>query len=104
MSDVRTVKTALVLGGASDIGLAIVRRLGENGLVRVVLAARDADALRARLGSDSLPVEQVAVERWDALEPDSHESLMQSARATLGTIDVVVCAVGSLGHHSGLSV
>lgn len=96
--------SVLVLGGASDIGLAIVRDLGARGLDRAVLAGRDPDGLRARLATDPLPVAHVHVEPWDALQPDAHEPLLDRARDLLGDIDLVVCAVGSLGHHSGLSV
>ena len=101
-------RTALVLGGASDIGLAIVRRLVDDGLERVVLAARDPAALRNRLVSEpSLvprPIDDVLVVRWDVLEIESHEALVETARDAMGSVDVVVCAVGSLGHHSGVTV
>lgn len=95
-------RTALVLGGASDIGLAIVAELAGTGLDRVVLAVRDPDALAARLERHPLPVGDVTIERWDALDPTSHEALVRRAREVLGTIDVVLCAVGALGHHAGL--
>ena len=101
-SDVPPPSTALVLGGASDIGLAIARRLGARGLHHVVLAARDPEALRHRLEADPLPSEQVGFEAWDALDPLAHEPLLERATARLGRIDLVVCAVGALGHHAGL--
>ena len=44
--DPRRFATALVLGGGSEIGLAIVRRLAEQGLEKVVLAGRYRDAIR----------------------------------------------------------
>lgn len=100
----RPPASALVLGGASDIGLAIVAALGARGLQQVVLAARDPEALGERLAARPLPVEHVCVEAWDALDPDAHEPLLARARDLVGPIDLVVCAVGSLGHHSGLTV
>ena len=42
--------------------------------------------------------------RWDALEVDSHAPLVRRAVEELGTIDLVICAVGMLGHHAGLSM
>lgn len=96
--------TALVLGGGSDIGLAIVRELSTRGLQKVVLAVRDPESLRTRLDGAPLPIDDITVEAWDALDPSAHEPLLEEAKAQLGAIDVVLCAVGSLGHHSGLSV
>lgn len=96
--------TALVLGGGSDIAQAILRRLASQGLRRVVLAARDPEAVRAGLDANPLPVDEVAVVAWDALDADAHEELVARAFATLGRVDLVVCAVGSLGHHAGLDV
>lgn len=95
--------TALILGGGSDIALAIVRRLARKGLRTVVLAARDPAALRSRLERDALPVD-ATIEPWDALDPSAHEPLVARATEVLETIDLVVCAVGSLGHHAGLSM
>lgn len=101
-ADVPHPTTALVLGGGSDIGLAIVRRLGARGLGDVVLAAREPEAVRARLADDPLPSPRVTVVAWDALDPGAHGALLEHATATLGRIDVVICAVGALGHHAGL--
>jgi len=100
----RRMRTALVLGGGSEIGLAIVRRLATQGLERVVLAGRDRDAIRLALGPDPLLVDAVDVVAWDALDVASHEPLVARAAELLGSIDVVVCAVGLLGHHAGLSM
>lgn len=93
-----TPRTALVLGGTSDIALALLRRLGEDGLERVVLAVRDPDA------PVDLPGIEVHSERWDALDVGSHAALVERAAELLGHIDLVVCAVGLLGHHAGLGM
>jgi decaprenylphospho-beta-D-erythro-pentofuranosid-2-ulose 2-reductase len=95
-----TPHTALVLGGNSDIALAALRRIP---LDRVVLAARDADALRARLDADPLPIANVTIEAWDALDPAGHTPLIERAHDDLGGIDLVLCAVGSLGHGAGIT-
>ena len=42
--------------------------------------------------------------RWDANEPETHRQLVHDAAATLGTIDVALCAVGMLGHHAGVTM
>lgn len=95
-------RTALVLGGDSEIATAALGRLAVDGLHHAVLAVRDPDATRARLDRQPLPIE-VSLERWDALDLHGHELLLQRATELLGNIDVVICAVGSLGHGAGLS-
>jgi decaprenylphospho-beta-D-erythro-pentofuranosid-2-ulose 2-reductase len=95
-------RTALVLGGNSDIAHAALVRLAADGLSRVVLAARDPDALQARLAESPLPIGEVTVEAWDALDPAAHRPLVERAAETLGGIDLVLCAVGSLGHGAGI--
>ena len=82
--------TALVLGGGSDIALATVRRLADEGLRAVVLAVRDPAALQARLDADPLPLDAVHLERWDANDVEGHRPLLVRASAELGTIDLVL--------------
>lgn len=99
-----TIETAVVLGGASDIGLATVRRLEREGLRSAVLAVRDVEATRALVAHDPVlgALDAVHVEPWDALAVDQHDAFVDRAFELLGGVDLVVCAVGSLGHHSGL--
>ncbi|MDQ2679057.1 MAG: hypothetical protein M3Y51_09965, partial [Actinomycetota bacterium] len=92
----RRVRTALLLGGSSDIGRAVLESLVPLGLERAVLALRQP--------SDSLEVPdgvECAQLRWDAVDVASHEGLVDASIGVLGHIDVVVCAVGMLGHHAG---
>lgn len=97
-------RTALVLGGSSDIALAIIDALVEDhGLDRVVLAARDADALEPRVTSLRRRTE-VTIAEWDVLDTASHVPLVERAAEVLGQIDLVICAVGMLGHHAGLGM
>ncbi len=98
-----TLRTALVLGGNSDIALACLRSLRLVGLEHVVLAVRD-PARDERGLRDALPGLQVTVVRWDATEAASHHILVRDAAAELGDLDVVLCAVGMLGHHAGLGM
>lgn len=100
----RRCATALVLGGGSDIGLAITRRLAEQGLERVVLAGRDPDAIRGAVDAAPIAVDAVDVVAWEALDVAAHEPLVARAAELLGSIDVVVVAVGLLGHHAGLGM
>jgi len=93
-------RTALVLGGNSDIALATIRRLS---LDRVVLAVRDAAAIRARLEAEPLPIRDVSIESWDVLDTAAHAGLIERADRQLGGIDLVLCAVGSLGHGAGIT-
>ena len=95
-----TVRTARVLGGTSDIAQAIVRDLAGSGLERVVLAVRDPQSVAAF----ALPGVQVDAVAWDALDVGSHRGLVADAAERLGRLDLVLCAVGLLGHHAGLGM
>ncbi|MEZ5218863.1 MAG: SDR family NAD(P)-dependent oxidoreductase [Ilumatobacteraceae bacterium] len=95
-------ETALVLGGSSEIGLATVRHLAGSGLRRVVLAARNAERLEVELQASPLALDEVIVMAWDAREIESHDFLLDRATQRLGRLDLVLCAVGSLGHGAGI--
>jgi decaprenylphospho-beta-D-erythro-pentofuranosid-2-ulose 2-reductase len=90
-------QSVLVLGGTSEIGLAVVRRFATGGRpLRVVLAARPSerlDAARAGLEAQGMTVETV---EFDALRPDTHTDAVAKAFAG-GDIDVSVVAFGVLG-------
>ena len=99
MSSAAGPRTALVLGGSSDIGRAVLDAL-PAGLEHVVLAVRSPD--------QAPPYERTGVQVtqvvWDALDTEAHRPLLQTASAQLGIIDLVVCAVGLLGHHAGITM
>ncbi|MCT9928910.1 SDR family NAD(P)-dependent oxidoreductase [Planotetraspora sp. A-T 1434] len=92
-----SVDTVLLLGGRSEIGLAIVERLVRDGASRVMLAARGGAApteeLR-KLGAE------VHVVDFDAARPETHAALIEHAAATLGDLDVVIPAFGVLGRQA----
>jgi decaprenylphospho-beta-D-erythro-pentofuranosid-2-ulose 2-reductase len=90
-------QSVLVLGGTSEIGEAILDRLGTGGrLERVALAARSSqrrDEVAKRL--ENKGVRQVSAIDFDAVEVAGHELAVEQCFAE-GDIDVVVVAVGVL--------
>jgi decaprenylphospho-beta-D-erythro-pentofuranosid-2-ulose 2-reductase len=85
----------LLIGGTSEIGLAIVRRLGAE---RVLLLGRDRERLAAVAAT--LPGSEYDVLDADAL--DAHPTVIAGAFERAGGFDVVVLAVGVLGAQAGL--
>jgi decaprenylphospho-beta-D-erythro-pentofuranosid-2-ulose 2-reductase len=81
------VESLLVLGGGSEIGLAVARALAPR---RVVLAAREPSRVRPEgLGGE------VAVERWDATADDQRAAVGRLFDVH-GELDVVLAAAGVL--------
>lgn len=92
------VQAVLVLGGTSDIGLAIARRLAPPRSAAVVLAGRDRDQLeRAADGVRAAGAGQVETVAFDALDCDRHDEVIAEAARLVGDLDVVVVAFGVLG-------
>ncbi len=89
-------QSLLLLGGTSDIGLAIARRYAADRPLRVVLAARPTDrrtAAAAELAGLGCQVREVDLEARDHA---AHAATIESAFAD-GDIDVAVVAFGLLG-------
>jgi decaprenylphospho-beta-D-erythro-pentofuranosid-2-ulose 2-reductase len=90
--------TVLVLGGASDIGVATARVLVARGTRCVVLAGRNAEELenaaRTVRASGSVRVEAVA---FDALETEKHRAFVRELVEMYGDIDLALLAFGVLG-------
>ena len=86
----------LVLGGRSEIGIAVARRLAESSTV--ILAARRSEDLDQqeevlrRAGAS-----QVARVEFDADDLGAHRGVLQEIVAKHGGVDVVVVAFGILG-------
>ena len=95
------VQTVLVLGGASEIGVAVAATLARPRGASVVLAGRDdaalADAGRSVAGAGAARVETIA---FDALDTGAHDSVVERAAALVGDLDVVVLAFGVLGDQA----
>lgn len=98
------VRRVLLVGGSSDIGLAIVRRLAADGPVAACLLGRDRQRLEVaqRLLQEDAGVTSTSLVVVDANECDSHEAAVASAFEGAGGFDVVVIAVGRLGGQAGL--
>ena len=89
-------QSLLLLGGTSDIGMAVARRYAGRGGLRVVLAARPTErrtAAAAELGELGCAVTEVDL---DARDHDSHAATIDAAFAG-GDIDIAVVAFGVLG-------
>jgi decaprenylphospho-beta-D-ribofuranose 2-oxidase len=93
----------LVLGGSSEIGIAIVRRLASDGPVRPYLIGRDRDRLTSAL--EELERSGCAGGELDVVDADdleSHEQVVARAFERMGGFETVVLAVGVLGGQDGL--
>jgi decaprenylphospho-beta-D-erythro-pentofuranosid-2-ulose 2-reductase len=89
-------QSILLLGGTSEIGLAIVEAFATDRPMRVILAARPSerlDAAKARVEKLGCAVETVD---FDARAVDTHSDVIRKAFAG-GDIDVSVVAFGLLG-------
>lgn len=96
-------RRVLLVGGTSEIGLAIVRRLGSVGPVRPFLLGRDPNGLaRAAASLEQTLGARAERDLLDADDLDAHEPVLARAFERAGPFDVVVLAVGVLGAQSGL--
>jgi decaprenylphospho-beta-D-erythro-pentofuranosid-2-ulose 2-reductase len=82
----------LVLGGTSEIGLAVVEALHLVPESEVILAGRDTERLAA--AGDALPC-QVATVLFDATDSTAHQELVDKLFAE-GSLDIVISAAGVL--------
>lgn len=93
-------KSVLILGAASDIGLALARDYALRGH-RLILAARGGEArlatdladLRVRAGAQA----DVRAVEFDILDQANHAAFLDGLSGSSGLPDIVVCVVGLLG-------
>ena len=96
-------KRVLLVGGSSEIGLAIALRLASEGPVRLYLLGRDrgrleqAVATLQRAGTAAAELDTV-----DADDVDAHGDAVARAFERVGGFDLVVLAIGLLGAQAGL--
>ncbi|MGD9734584.1 MAG: 3-oxoacyl-ACP reductase FabG [Solirubrobacterales bacterium] len=85
-------RVAIVTGAAQGIGLAIARRLAEEGAAVVVA---DLDQERARDAALDLPGQGMALGvGCDVTDPDQVEALVSRASGELGELDILVNNAG----------
>jgi decaprenylphospho-beta-D-erythro-pentofuranosid-2-ulose 2-reductase len=95
---VGSVQSVLVLGGGSDLGLAIARELVGRRARTVVLAGRDPERLAAGAAAlRSAGATRVETQAFDAIDFDTHPKFVDDVFALVGDIDLVVIAFGVLG-------
>ena len=89
----------MVLGGSSEIAAAILDELPPLAGREVALLGRDSPALTAaaeRLTAGGVRTHLVPV---DARETTSHRAAIERAAELLGTVDLIILAVGVLGER-----
>ena len=92
-------QTILLLGGTSEIGLAICERYLRNAPARIVLAAlpddpgRD-DAVAQMKAAGARSVELID---FDAVDTESHPTVIDAAFGAAADVDVAIVAFGLLG-------
>jgi NAD(P)-dependent dehydrogenase (short-subunit alcohol dehydrogenase family) len=87
-------RVALVTGGSKGIGLAVARRLAQEG-ARVAIVSRSAanlDAATALLGKENITVLPLVA---DLIDPEQAERAVAAAEAALGPIDILVNSAGA---------
>lgn len=91
-------QTVLLLGGTSEIGLAIVQEYLAKQPLRVVLGVQPGDELRDGTVADlkTAGATEVDVLDFDATDFDSHPGVIDAAWA-IADIDVAIVAFGLLG-------
>ena len=101
MDAVGRLDRVLVLGGDSDIGVAIARRLvADRGASHVLLAGRSPDRIEGRRAELESHGARVDVVLFDARATDGHAAFVDQVARDHGDLDVVVLAVGMLGDQA----
>jgi short-subunit dehydrogenase len=92
-------KTVLLLGGRSEIGIELARRLAPGATV--ILAARRADQLTEQVAAvQAAGATAVHTREFDADDLAAHGPLVASVIAEHGPIDTAVLAFGILGDQA----
>ncbi len=95
------VQSVLVLGGTSDIALAIVRKVVARRGARVVLAARRPVACEPVVAELELAgASEVHCVPFDATDFATHEVFVRSTFDRFGDFDLVIVAFGMLGDQA----
>jgi decaprenylphospho-beta-D-erythro-pentofuranosid-2-ulose 2-reductase len=95
------VQSVLVLGGNSEIAIAIVDRLIEGRCKKVVLGVRSPGSASATVSRfRAAGAETVETVVFDALDPASHAKVIADAVDLIGDLDMVILAFGVLGDQT----
>ncbi|MFG2375879.1 decaprenylphospho-beta-D-erythro-pentofuranosid-2-ulose 2-reductase [Streptomyces sp. NPDC048504] len=95
----RPPQSLLVLGGTSEIALATARRMIARRTRTVWLAGRPSAALESAASELRVLGAEVHTVAFDALDPDSHETVLGKVFAE-GDVDMVLLAFGILGDQA----
>ena len=90
-------QTIVVLGGTSDIGVAIARNLISAVTRTIVLACRNVDEGERVAATLRTPSVNVSVVHFDGGDTASHGAFVEGLASDHGDLDVVVLAFGQLG-------
>ncbi|MDA8148304.1 MAG: decaprenylphospho-beta-D-erythro-pentofuranosid-2-ulose 2-reductase [Actinomycetota bacterium] len=94
-------QSALLLGGTSEIGLAIVTQLVGKGCGTVVLAGRDPERMAGPAAAlRAAGAKTVEIVPFDAEAIDSHAAFAAETFDRFGDLDVVIVAAGILGNQA----
>lgn len=97
------VRDVLLVGGSSEIAVAIARRLAAEGPIRVYLLGRNRERLdQAAAILEGTGSEVSGIALVDAADLESHPGAIRAAVDRAGGFDLVVVAVGVLGAQEGL--
>jgi len=93
----------VVLGGRSELGVAIAARLTTPFTQRIILAGRemserDAENFRSSLTTKMSPSLEVSCREFDASAQDTHQDFVDG----LGNVDLVILAFGQLGDNESM--
>ncbi len=95
-----SVQSVLVLGGNSEIALAIIDRLVAARCRRVVLGVRSPDSADDTLGRLRSAGVEAHVVAFDAMDPARHAAVLAEAVEKVGDLDMVMLAFGVLGDQA----
>jgi decaprenylphospho-beta-D-erythro-pentofuranosid-2-ulose 2-reductase len=91
-------QSLLVLGGTSDIALAVAEKYASNRPMRIVLAARPSERLEAAAERLRKTGSTVVTVPFDARKAETHDEVIEKAFAE-GDIDVTLVAFGVQGDN-----
>lgn len=90
----------LLLGGRSEIGLAVATRLAASGASTVILAARPGPLEAEEAALSAAGADRIVAVAFDADDTGSHPEVLARLDDSYGPIDVAVVAFGVLGDQA----